>query len=91
MSENLIRDLEQAGHPDLAEALKNKELAQRLRASGRDDLADQLAGQSSQPRATPQTEAEYRATQERANQEFVDHLRGKLEEGWTSIPGLLDK
>jgi hypothetical protein len=27
MSENLIRDLEQAGHPDLAEALKNKELA----------------------------------------------------------------
>jgi hypothetical protein len=41
---DLANQLEQAGHGDMAEALRNRQLAEELRGRGRDDLADQLEG-----------------------------------------------
>jgi hypothetical protein len=62
--------------------------------SGRDDLAQELEGgetPSTRPRSQSEAMAEAARRQAGQDQEFLDHLRGKLEEGWTSIPGLLHR
>jgi hypothetical protein len=49
---DLADALREAGHGDVAAALEKKELAARLRKSGRPDLADQLeAGDQPAPEA----------------------------------------
>lgn len=73
MNDDLARELREAGHPDLAEALERKQLGTQLRDLGRDDLADAVqAGAEVVPPA-----AETDDQRVRDGQVLLDGLRAK--------------